>query len=390
MGREKRLFNKWFADYKASLRPYVKQVIGILPENSKKIDYVNKFRYLFPDLWCKLQIYHKYYREKNKALIRRHKQVRYHIPAPSRFISYLVEDHKNQVLSKTIALKKEWKINESCVREKSKRRLRNRRNAIKHKTRYVQRVEPLFLTPFLEAYRKTSNPETHLIIMNSLSHFCSQRIISFFYGVNAGNPCFELHEHAMRYIQSLGLPFKLKGKKKGRKSARTHAKPVIDDNPANLKREITDKDLEAMKEFHVFVSHCSKDEEEIIPMMQKINKYNLTAYIDWVNDRERLSRAKASADTAEVIKNRIKQSRFFLFVVTPASLQSTWCSWEIGYASALNKPICLYITDNTINDLPEYLTLNYHMEVSGDISMKGPKGEIITLEKWVDMCTAAT
>lgn len=208
--------------------------------------------------------------------------------------------------------------------------------------------------------------------------------------MNAGNPCFELHEHAMRYIQSLGLPFKLKGKKKGKKSTRIHAKPVIDDNPTNLKREITNNELEAMKEFHIFVSHCSADEKEIIPMMTQINKHNLTAYIDWVNDRERLSRAKAGADTAEVIKIRINQSRFFLFVVTSASLQSTWCSWEIGYASALNKPICLYIADNTHTDLPEYLTHYYHMEISNIIRMKEPEGEIITLEKWMDMCSAAT
>ena len=50
----------------------------------------------------------------------------------------------------------------------------------------------------------------------------------------------------------------------------------------------------------------------------------MAAYVDWVNDKFDLKRQWCNATTAEIIKERIKQSRFFVIYATEEVLQSHW------------------------------------------------------------------
>ena len=65
--------------------------------------------------------------------------------------------------------------------------------------------------------------------------------------------------------------------------------------------------------------------------------------MDWVNDKFDLKRQWCNATTAEIIKERIKQSQFFVIYATEEILHSQWCAWEVGYAEALGKKICIYL-----------------------------------------------
>ena len=82
----------------------------------------------------------------------------------------------------------------------------------------------------------------------------------------------------------------------------------------------------------------------------------LNVYMDWVNDKDELLRNLTCADTAKVITERIKASKAILYVHTNSSLDSKWTPWELGFASALNKPILVYRPEPTENE-PEYLQL---------------------------------
>lgn len=57
-----------------------------------------------------------------------------------------------------------------------------------------------------------------------------------------------------------------------------------------------------------------------------------TLYVDWADTS---MPPKPDRITATKIKSRIKQTRYFLFLATPNSVQSRWCPWEIGYADGV-------------------------------------------------------
>ena len=90
--------------------------------------------------------------------------------------------------------------------------------------------------------------------------------------------------------------------------------------------------------------------------MRAMNKEHKVCYIDWIADREQLKREMTSQETAEVIVNRIKQSNVFIYVLTKECIASKWSPWELGYAYAINKPICVYKLEE-IDKIPEYLGL---------------------------------
>lgn len=204
-------------------------------------------------------------------------------------------------------------------------------------------------------------------IANTLSHFVAPSIIRFFYRINACHPNFSLKQQAMHYIQALGLPFKLRRKRKGKKKQSVHMILEPEGNPACLLNHLTEQSIEAMMRFDVFISHSSTNEEMLIPLFRKLNKAGMVAYIDWVNDRERLPRETCCAETAAVLGERIRQSRLFLFVVSDESLQSTWCAWELGFAAAVGIPIYLYAVQEASIPLPEFLRAYPIIDLSDEV-----------------------
>ena len=79
--------------------------------------------------------------------------------------------------------------------------------------------------------------------------------------------------------------------------------------------------------------------------------------MDWIADRQQLQRQLTSKETAEVIVNRIKQSKFFLYIQSKECIASKWSPWELGYAYAINKPVCVYPIEK-VEDKPQYLDLH--------------------------------
>ena len=126
--------------------------------------------------------------------------------------------------------------------------------------------------------------------------------------------------------------------------------------PQELLQTLYNAEFEKMKEFDVFISHSSKNKDLIHSLMRELNEVGKVCYVDWIADREQLKREMTSQETAEVIINRIKQSKAFVYVLTKECIASKWSPWELGYAYAINKPICVYQVED-IDDKPEYLDL---------------------------------
>ena len=112
-------------------------------------------------------------------------------------------------------------------------------------------------------------------------------------------------------------------------------------------------ELEKLKEFDLFLSHNSQDEGRIVEIYKELNTIGLVAYIDWVNDKYDLKRQWCNASTARVIKERIRQSKVFVIYLSERMLSSQWCPWELGYADALGKNICVYEEKDINNPIPQ-------------------------------------
>lgn len=89
-------------------------------------------------------------------------------------------------------------------------------------------------------------------------------------------------------------------------------------------------------------------------------------YVDWIADRQQLNRQLTSKETAEVIVNRIKQSKTFVYVLTQECIASKWSPWELGYAYAIGKPTSIYQIQE-VEDSPEYLNLHPIMTELKDV-----------------------
>lgn len=86
--------------------------------------------------------------------------------------------------------------------------------------------------------------------------------------------------------------------------------------------------------YDVFISHSSRDfifVRKLILFLQK-SKGVENAYVDWLDPA---MRHQTNAKTAADLKDRIRNARKVIYVVTTESLKSAWCSWEIGYCDCL-------------------------------------------------------
>lgn len=71
-----------------------------------------------------------------------------------------------------------------------------------------------------------------------------------------------------------------------------------------------------------------------------------------------------------MIKERIRQCQCIVYIWSENVLKSQWCPWELGYADALGKPICILgLTDES--NIPQfYLSYPKLIQLNGNIALK--------------------
>jgi len=76
---------------------------------------------------------------------------------------------------------------------------------------------------------------------------------------------------------------------------------------------------------------CHSHEDSILAggLQILLNENGWNLYIDW---QDTTMPDKPSRETALKIQDKIRNMDWFLFLVTPNSISSKWCPWEIGYA----------------------------------------------------------
>ncbi|MEJ2898646.1 toll/interleukin-1 receptor domain-containing protein [Acinetobacter sp. NS-4] len=82
--------------------------------------------------------------------------------------------------------------------------------------------------------------------------------------------------------------------------------------------------------FDIFLSHSIKDAELILGVKTLLEESDFTVYVDWVTDPF-LERDKVNADTADVLRKRMRQCQSLIYIYTSNSKESKWMPWELGY-----------------------------------------------------------
>jgi hypothetical protein len=81
----------------------------------------------------------------------------------------------------------------------------------------------------------------------------------------------------------------------------------------------------------LFLSHSHKDKALIQPALAFLRSHGAKIYVDWMDDG---MPDTVSGETAKKLKERIKQQKKFLVLVTENSKDSRWVPWELGFADS--------------------------------------------------------
>lgn len=269
------------------------------------------------------------------------------------------------------------------IRKKSLEKLKSQFEKRKKELNYIQEIDPPYLYYYRKKFFKTHDLHERLEIIRELSKYNSKNVHKFFYAINGHVRNQSLKIEIQSYFQSLSLPFKLSRKKKGKKNFIDNEIVTNKKGPEELRKRLYIDDLERIKRFDIFLSHNSLDEDKIITFYKKLNKSGQVIYIDWISDKYDLKREYYNASTVNIIKERIKQSDVFVLYFSKNTLNSQWSSWELGYADAIGKKICIYFPEKIDRAIiPKFYFTYPKLIFSKDMLIKKDEHSNILFTKW--------
>lgn len=336
--------------------------------------FVQEFRILCPLLWREL--YEIYISCSTLDVIRSKKErSNINFPSPYKFIhnasKHLLprirKEHKQGLYNEEDANK----IREE-LKKKSSVDVQKFQTKLATDLYLIQEVTPSYISELISMYyddrmKDTMNVSYRLWILQEVAKYRSLDTMIFLKQVQCG----EKNEHLRlvayhALLQMHAFDVQLHRKRDGVKKQNQIIEPHAMSTPNELLHAVYSADFEQIKKFDVFISHSSQNKELIHDIVKTLNTSRYVCYTDWMVDRDQLRRDLTSKETAEVIANRIKQSKVVLYVLTRECNASKWSPWELGYAYALNKPICV-LQIEAIDDKPEYLDLHNTFDTLQDV-----------------------
>jgi hypothetical protein len=174
-----------------------------------------------------------------------------------------------------------------------------------------------------------------------------------------------------------------------RKEIRTFGKEGIQEKISKKRTIYTESNFLG----NIFLSHSHIDKTIVNKISLLFDKINTELYIDWL---DKSMPEKTNIETATTIKNKINNSKKFLFLATYHGLRSRWCNWELGIADALKKSsnlAILPIESKSVNWRgSEYLQLYPEMKLEiedledlneQNIFIHSTSGEVVSLINWL-------
>lgn len=88
--------------------------------------------------------------------------------------------------------------------------------------------------------------------------------------------------------------------------------------------------VQDFQSFDIFLSHAIADAELVLGVKKLLEQQGAKVYVDWANDPQ-LDRSKVNAETAALLRQRMRQSKSLVYLATEASSSSKWMPWELGF-----------------------------------------------------------
>lgn len=364
MGIVRRIWNKERCDLHKKYKRPILLVANTMQPGFSDEDFYNEFKKLQPTLWRELQDKYVSYRELDKARKQKGRTLRL-FPSPKRFILSEAENILKNVRHQHAQgnyNEQELDTKRTALSTQAARKLKKYNDKLKEDLYYIQEVNPSYVSNLIQIYyrdRKLNSLDVNsrLAIIQEAAKYKSPATIKFLKKIQSGDKNENLRLAAYNALLRMHAPdVKLHRKRKGEKKMSQILEPEEHKTPQELLGLVYNADYEKIKEFDVFISHSSQNEGIIASLVKALNAEKYVCYVDWMADRQQLNRQLTCKETAEVIVNRIKQSRVFVYVLTKECIASKWSPWELGYAYAIGKPICIYKAEE-VDNKPEYLDL---------------------------------
>lgn len=107
----------------------------------------------------------------------------------------------------------------------------------------------------------------------------------------------------------------------------TTTKIFLKDNLVNLNENSSRDKSKPM----VFLSHKHNENTILNNVIAFLKKEGVDVYVDWMDES---MPSFTNAETAKLLKDKIKIADKFILVATPEAINSKWCNWELGLGDA--------------------------------------------------------
>lgn len=105
--------------------------------------------------------------------------------------------------------------------------------------------------------------------------------------------------------------------------------------PVNEQANVVRKAEQRSPEGSTFLSHSTKDAELLPAVIRLLERHGAQVYVD---KKDESLPPYTSRETAQVLRERIQQSRKFILFTTKNSKGSRWVPWELGVADGYRRP----------------------------------------------------
>ncbi len=366
-GYTKRKCQNDFRQAIIDMNKYIKTIMPILPYEYNLEVIKGLLEKYYPHEMKALSVQYKYYQTKEKSLVK-HKKSRYSLFLDvegiilSSAVYKTIMSEKYISNHKTTFSKESTDIETKKLSSKREAKIKKIDDKIQRSLQKTQQVEPEFLDALMGLYdRKQTTQKDKVYILNELQKYYNDKVLKFFSKKIDTEYNIQLREMAFHYYQSVGfrpvlrkqkhmrVPSKNRNRKAFLKNDYAHQRFDILGTPEELEYRIENSKEQVLKHYDFFISHSSSDQKEVQALIENLNKNRKNVYCDWINDNDYLKRVLVGDATLNIIKNRMKQSKQLLFVLSKNSLSSIWCKYELNEFKNQEKEI-LYITVEDIQN----------------------------------------
>jgi hypothetical protein len=119
--------------------------------------------------------------------------------------------------------------------------------------------------------------------------------------------------------------------------------------------------------FDIFLCHSIRDAEIVQGAKKILEDHGLSIYVDWIVDPY-MDRAAVTADTARILRGRMRQASSLLYLYSGNATRSRWMPWELGFFDGINGSVGVLPVESDFGEIDfskeEFLGLYPKVEVS--------------------------